>query len=956
MRPDPRPTAALLGPALLACIVAAAPAQAATRRILEPAGFTSFVSPQSNPIALSPDGSRVFVANTTSNSVDVIDTATRSVRHSVRVGLEPVGLAVRPDGKELWVANHISDSISVIDIDPHSGERYRLVGTVQDLDPATLVTRTDEPVGIAFASDAKAYVTLSSRNQVAVVDVAARRVTGYLEITAQDPRAIAVRGGRLYVAAFESGNQTELSVCVFGTTPPGCTLDFNDLLTFITVPNLPGEGMNLVRRATVPDRDLFVFDTANEAPVATVSSIGTLLYGLAVDSAGRVFVAHTEARNDADGLAAVPPLGDGQGLADIENRMFLNRLGVIDCGGAGCGAPEAIDLEPAPPALPAPGQALATPFGVALAGDDGLLVVTAAASSRVFSFDPATRSVLDVLDVGAIPRGVALASDPATGAAATAWVLNTLGNSVSVVSVSAAGELAEVARVPVGADPTPEAVRRGRIAFESAHGSTSGTFSCGSCHPDGNTDQLLWVIGARCTFSAGCQQEEPRSTMPIRGLANTLPLHWDGTLGDPIGGRNGEVGINGSVPPNCDAADPHGCFRQLVDASMTGVMCDQSDGCASGGELSDAERDDMASFLASVAYPPARARPMDDRVSDAALGGFEDYFIDQGSLVGVTDPSTCADTTGGCHALPLGVSTNSPVVGAFDAPTFRGMNDRFLQFSLGVTMPVELQRVAAQGVPFPPFNIPPSDAPFRSEDGFEELSTFATSFVAFRPIYNVRPLGIFQFFEEAGTGSSGAIGRQLTLDGSTTAPGELAATQAILAALEDADRRGAVNLRGVGSRDGTSLEVELAPSGRYESELGLSLSSGQLVAEVQAGRVMLTLTAQHREKVGDPGSPQPLLATFATGDGPTGDPPLPVLPADNPMDLAATDVRGDSTLLVDGQPVGGSLDCVGGSFAPFCSSGRVALALDVVPASGTHLLQVQSPAGPISNELPFVVE
>ena len=49
--------------------------------------------------------------------------------------------------------------------------------------------------------------------------------------------------------------------------------------------------VDIVRRADVPDRDLFVFDTETDQLLQTVSSLGTLLYGLAVDSGGRVFVA-----------------------------------------------------------------------------------------------------------------------------------------------------------------------------------------------------------------------------------------------------------------------------------------------------------------------------------------------------------------------------------------------------------------------------------------------------------------------------------------------------------------------------------------------------------------------------------------------------------------------------------------------------------------------------------------
>ena len=62
-----------------------------------------------------------------------------------------------------------------------------MIATIQDIDPDHFATRFDEPVGIAFASDSKAYVALSTTNQVAIVDVATRSVTGHLPIRAQDP-------------------------------------------------------------------------------------------------------------------------------------------------------------------------------------------------------------------------------------------------------------------------------------------------------------------------------------------------------------------------------------------------------------------------------------------------------------------------------------------------------------------------------------------------------------------------------------------------------------------------------------------------------------------------------------------------------------------------------------------------------------------------------------------------
>jgi YVTN family beta-propeller protein len=139
------------------------------------AGHPGFLSPHSSPIAVS--GGRVFVVNTPADTVDIIDAANPAVISRINVGIDPVSVAVRPDGNEVWVSNHVSDSVSVIDTNPASATDLQVIATIQDFDLATRATRFDEPVGIAFASNDKAYVALSSENQVAVIDVATRRVT-----------------------------------------------------------------------------------------------------------------------------------------------------------------------------------------------------------------------------------------------------------------------------------------------------------------------------------------------------------------------------------------------------------------------------------------------------------------------------------------------------------------------------------------------------------------------------------------------------------------------------------------------------------------------------------------------------------------------------------------------------------------------------------------------------------
>jgi YVTN family beta-propeller protein len=963
-------------------LVAADPAAAGRRRAShEPLGFQTFTSPQANPIALSPDGAFAYVANTTSGTVDVINTSTNLRAGTVVVGVEPVGVAVRPDGLEVWVSNHLSDTVSVIDTDPGSASYRQVVETVQSLD-ANGVTQFDEPVGVAFREDgARAYVALSSRNQIAVVDTATYEVTDFLNVRAQEPRALAVRGGLLYVAAFESGNTTELSACgnINGNNIKGhqCSLGLADLAAFVTDPNLPGRTKNIVFDTVdpaVPDRDLFVFDTATNAEVAAVTGVGTLLYGVAVDSAGRAFVSVTDARNRVSG-------NEGKNLIDLGNRMFLNQLARTACTTGGCGAVTRFDLEPLPPANPAPGFELATPYGIAVSADDTTLVVTAAGTSRVFTADATSGAVRDILDVGSIPKGVALLSN-AEGAPQTAYVLNTLGNTVSVVDVTNPDAIAVTRILHVGGDPTPEAVRRGRIAFANAFASSTGTFSCESCHPDSNTDQLLWRIGGACFFTDAngtCSgDDEPRTTMPVRGLKHTIPLHWDGTLGDPFGGPNGAVSNAGSEPPDCtlgDADDDHDCFVDLARASLSGVMCDQAGDCPPGGnELSAQEIDDMATFLASVSYPPARSRRIDDSLSKlgdpdpvqvgtitvSALEGFKDFFMNQQGG-GPGNPDTCADSDAGCHELPLGVSNNSETLNGFDAPTMRGMTDRFLQFSLGVTNPVEILELANTGIDLRPainFFAGPLEEPIQydSDQGFQEITTFGAAFIAFEGVYGTRPLNTFQMFEEASTGYSGATARQLTLN---TATAGLSSTAELMTELEAADARGVVNLRATGILNGFSVVLS------YRGDSGsavywnstMELTPAEMRDQAQAGSLLMTLTAYLRENTANP---QPLLAQNGVGNGTTGDPPLPALASGGssdppPFTVIGTDVMSTARILVDGALAAGTLTCSAGVSGSFCNDGAVSVDLAVKPAAGTHLLQVQNPSGRLSNELPFCV-
>jgi YVTN family beta-propeller protein len=880
-------------------------------------GHPSLMSPHASPIAVHRN--RVFVVNTPSDTVDVIDTRTRKIVKRIPVGIDPVGIAVRPDGDEVWVTNHVSDSVSIIDTNPNSSTYLQVVATVQEFDRRTKATRFDEPVGVAFASNEKAYIALSSENRIAVVNVATRQVEKRLIITAQDPRAIVVRGDRLYVIPFESNNKTQLSG---GYKIDGELVTFNAHEHSIANNNVLSLGhvTDIVKHPKVPDRDLYVFDTKTDKLVEVVDTLGTLLYGLTVDSKGRVFVAQTDARNEINGRAG----SKKHGLAELQNRAFLNQITSVRFDGNSSRPPEFINLEPLPPNHPKPGQALATPFAIEISDDDSTLVASAAGSDIVFTVDAKSGEVLGRVQVGAVPRGIALQSAEG-GTFTQAWVLNAVANTVSLVDVSDPGKLKLKETITLE-DPTHAAFKRGRIAFNTAGASSTGTFACAGCHPDGHTDQLLWVL--KTPIVTGGNQIMPRSTMPLRGLRDTAPFHWDGIPGDPYGGNN-SANTRGHVAPNSRVKNPESSTRHLIDGGLASTMAMVGDSTKNeegkAGLLSAQQRDDMAKFLLNVTFPPAQRRAYTNVLSDTAVRGFELFHI-KGNHEGKPSPNVCGD----CHRMPFLVSTNTPGTG-MDAPTWRGAYDRFLilpQGRLNIIAFDFYRRIADEGIP---------------ERKMWRLSWRGHE--RFDPVWNM--------VLEGSTGYSGSFARQVTLNKSTASD---TLTTDLLDALEFSSGEGGIVLQVEGAflNNAKAMPVILQYDARYKEGSYVevagerrALKRERLVEFASQGKFVGTFTGRHGSNA-DYDHPQPALWTLGPIEKQRGSQDFPVLHGgETTMTVSGRHIREGANIIVDGRKVPGTMKTE--------QDERIVIKLESLPAVGMHLLQVQNQDGLFSNDFIFHV-
>lgn len=776
------PSARLRGAALPLLWVLAA----CTGHAIPESGVQLFEGPVVSPLALSADGSTLVRVNPLHNSITVFDRSGSADPYDVPVGVEPVSAMFWPkasptDPDLVFVVNHISDSISVVDL-----AVANVVQTIQTLDAAG-VTTTNEPTGIAFASPSRAFVTLDQPDTVIVLE---RNANGdwsvgpiRLQITAQGPRALGVAGNRLYVAAFESGNQTVAASCL---DPASVPFDC-DQTAAPESKVLPIEVDPLA-----PDRDLFVFDIGQlDAPVPpvgpdgllpaveVVEHLGTLLYGVAVTGSQRVFVTQTDARNAENGNVRTT------------NLMFDNRLARIDCG-AGCGSPVQIDLDAAA-GIPVP-----TPYGIAVSGDGETVLVSSAGADTsaempgLFVLD-ADGALLGAAMVGDIPQGVTLRSDPVTGAAQTAYVWNSIDGSVSVVDLADPTQPSVTETLSGPDSPLPSEIQLGRLAFRSARASSSGTFSCESCHPNGHIDQLSWVLNApgipplgASGVAAPPSTPESRVTLSVRGLRDTLPLHWDGTLGKPADPAAGPVQ---AVPQSCNPNDSTvpwsidvSCFLDLVDASLAGVMCEAD--CpviipGRPGELGVFDRINLAAYVSAVAPQPGPSRRPTDVLSDDAREGLASLIV--ASAPNPNNTGGCTRQGAGCHEFPHGAPVD--LANGFSAQPgpWRTMWDRFLIGSNGGP--------SSNSVLTSRWDIVGYDA----AAGPSERASFGSFLLSNFSIGDDEPSADweFRFLLEMGSGYSGLLGRQLTISPAMvdTAP-ERAAVLAEVQAFESAALEG----------------------------------------------------------------------------------------------------------------------------------------------------------------------
>ncbi len=550
-----------------------------------PVRFTGPMNSQ--PLALSADDSLLAVVNPDNNTVSLFDVrAGQNVKLAeVPVGAEPNGVAVSPDGRRVYVANTVSGTVTVLGVDRTAG--------IYNTQLATIRVGT-EPYGVALTpTGTKLYVANARSNSVSVIDTGTNQVIRTIADMGIEPRGIAITniGG--------DAAETVWVTSFLALPAPGKLDGFDDakigrvtaisastdaILGGVTLNPMADTGFRAAGDAL-----------ARQAPPANplpedfrfvTGAYPNQLNGIALR--GR--------------FAFVPSTGASPNGPTRFNVNTQSLLSVFDTG-TRTDTGGTINMHLAVARQTNPTKTFITqPWAIAFKrqADEGYVISAASNLAVKVKVDPATGAptvqndpadATRVLQIptGKNPRGIVVNSTDRT-----AYVMNYISRDVTVIDLSGTTERVTAtlrsANLPA-AGSAEDRVHIGKELYNTSIGefdspagqpaitgrmSDNGWGSCASCHPFGLTDNVVWI------FAAGPRRTVPQHVDFAPGESTPRALNWsaifdeeedfEGNIRNVSGGRGLIVTSDGTTPdPTLAAFTPANGGRNQLKVRGVGA-------------------------------------------------------------------------------------------------------------------------------------------------------------------------------------------------------------------------------------------------------------------------------------------------------------------------------------------------------------------------------------------------
>ncbi len=537
----------------------------------------------SGSIAISADGSTLYVVNADADSVSVIDTQARALKTEILLAPHPVvdgsgaytpavmprALALSPDGGTLYVTGERASALFAIDL---------ATGAVSA--PATVGS---EPVGVVVAPDGSIYVACSQDGTVVRVDPTTMQVTATAQV-----------GGEPWALGFA----------------PGGTLLATSFM---------GPGLDAI------DPSSMAVGSAWPIPDTAPRGDARLAHGKV---RGIYDVATRPGTTDVWASHLMLGVDTSQPALDFESTVFPGLS--IAVGGA-YQRTLSTDAQDVPGIDGSFADVVSGPHAMAFTSDGAYALVVDTNSEDVLAVDASTGTEAMMLRPlpGHMPEGIAISPD-----GTTAYVDERNTGDVAVISIDRSSGITlavDGATIPrFASDPMPAQMRLGQHLFYSSNSdeypiTTNHWVSCASCHLEGRSDEVTWLFaqGPRDTPSnaGGTLQTgylfRTADRNQVQDYWKTIDVEQGGnfdcpstaecpaplmTLLDAI-----EVYVDHAIPlPIAPTTDPTMVARGQVIYNDSTVGCA---GCHSGPRFTDSGSD-------SPGLPLANPSPLVDATSN----------------------------------------------------------------------------------------------------------------------------------------------------------------------------------------------------------------------------------------------------------------------------------------------------------------------------------------------------
>jgi YVTN family beta-propeller protein len=502
------------------------------------AGATRFLGPTSSqPLALTADDSFLAVVNPDNNSVSFFDVRLDRNRRlaEVPVQTEPNGVALLPDGSKAYVANTISGTVSVIPLHIQNGIISR---------PAKHILVGAEPYGLALTPNGtRLYVSNSRSDTVSVIDTASDMVIQTITGVGPEPRGIAITND-----GDADDNDETIYVTQFLSLPVAGKVDGQD--------DAKAGHVTVISAATnTVTASVTINPIADTGFKAVGDAIARIPPGDPADPANFKFTtgAYPNQLNNLaikGNFAFVPNVGaspNGPFRFDVNTHSLLSVIDRTTNTDAG----KTINMHLAVAQQTNPVKLFNTiPWAIAFkhAADEGYVVIAASNVVIKLAIDPATGAatvqndpadptrVLQ-LKVGKNPRGIVINSTDTR-----AYVMNYVSRDLSTLILNPDQVQSTVLSAPLPLPGTlDDKVQIGKElyntsvgVFDPAPGTTvpiqgrmskNGWGACATCHPFGLSDDVVWIFpsGPKRTIPQHTDFDQTDSQRTIR-----RPLNWSG--------------------------------------------------------------------------------------------------------------------------------------------------------------------------------------------------------------------------------------------------------------------------------------------------------------------------------------------------------------------------------------------------------------------------------------------